>query len=314
MKSSDQRLAIKAAAQWHARLGAAPHCPDTLLQWRQWRQQDELHRWAWQQVEALQLQLQGLPTGLAYRTLNTPDAPQLGRRTLLKGLVLGAGVSGLAWSGYRQTPLWLADLRTSTGERRSLSLDDGSRLTLNTASAVDIRFDGARRLIVLRAGELLIETAKDPRPLLVRSAQGEMRALGTRFTVRQHEDRTELNVLEHAVAVRNAPQGPEVRVDAGQQLVFDSGPLAAPRPADPNQSEWSHGRLVVDGWRLDRLLAELQRYRPGLLGCDPQVAHLRLSGAYPLDDTDRALAAIARALPVRVQSRTRYWVRLLPQT
>lgn len=59
--------------------------------------------------------------------------------------------------------------------------------------------------------------------------------------------------------------------------------------------------------------AVLGRYRPGLLGCDPSVAGLRLSGAYPLDDTDRALAAIARAVPVEVVSRTRYWVRLVPR-
>ncbi|WP_394559577.1 FecR domain-containing protein [Aquipseudomonas alcaligenes] len=313
MSSTAQRLAIKAAAQWHARLGAAPHCSETLLQWQQWRQQDELHRWAWQRVEALQSQLQTLPGSLAYRTLSTPTPPQLGRRTLLKGLVLGAGVGGLAWLGDRQAPLWLADLRTATGQRRSLNLEDGTRLTLNTASAVDVLFDEQQRLIVLRAGEILVETAKDSRPLLVRSAQGQMRALGTRFTVRLDDERTELTVLEHAVAVRNSAAQQEVRVEAGQMLRFDQGPLPAPQPADPNQAQWSQGRLVIDDWRLDRLLAELGRYRPGVLECAPEVAHLRLSGAYPLDDTDRALAAITRALPVRLQSRTRYWVRLLPQ-
>lgn len=312
MSPAEQRLALRDAAQWHARLGAQPSCSLTRQQWQTWHTQNELHQWAWQRLERLQAELQGLPGPLARRALGTSVA-QPNRRTLLKGLALGLGVSGLAWTGYRQTPIWLADQRTGTGERRSLTLEDGTRLTLNTASAVDIRYDRTQRLIVLQAGEILVETGKDPRPLMVRSAHGEMRALGTRFSVRQYRDRTELNVLEHAVAVRNTPAGKEVQVDAGMRLSFNHEPLPAAQPADPNQAEWRNGRLVIDDWRLDRTLSELQRYRSGILSCADEVAGLRLSGAYPLDDTDRALAAIAQALPVRIDSRTRLWIRVQPQ-
>ncbi|WP_437879799.1 FecR domain-containing protein [Pseudomonas sp. LRF_L74] len=311
MSPAEQRLALRDAAQWHARLGAEPDSAHIHQQWQAWHQQSDLHRWAWQRLENLQAELQGLPGPLARRTLGSNV--QATRRTLLKGLVLGLGVSGLGWSGYRNAPVWLADLRTSTGERRDLALVDGTRLILNTASAVDIRFEPTQRLIILRAGEILIETAKDPRPFRVRSAHGEMRALGTRFSVRQYDDHTRLNVLEHAVAVRNAADPTEVRVEAGMQLDFDQGPLPAPHAAEPNQTAWSQGRLVIDNWRLDRTLAELQRYRPGFIGCADYIASLRLSGAYPLDDTDRALAAIAQALPVRIETRTRYWVSVKPR-
>ncbi|WP_442111079.1 FecR domain-containing protein [Pseudomonas sp. NUPR-001] len=303
---AEQRLALRDAAQWHARLGAAPDCRSTQQQWQLWHQQNALHQWAWQRLENLQAELHGLPGPLARRAMG--GSVQATRRTLLKGLVLGLGVSGLAWTGYRQTPIWLADQRTATGERRSLTLPDGTRLTLNTASAVDIRFDAEQRLIILRAGEILIETAKDSRPFKVRSAHGEMRSLGTRFNVRQYEDRTSLSVLEHAVAVRNAPGREEVRVESGMGLDFAAGALAAPHPIDTNLSAWSQGRLVIDDWRLDRTLAELQRYRPGVITCADEIAGLRLAGAYPLDDTDRALTVIAQALPVRIETRTRYWV------
>ncbi len=309
MSPAGQRLALRDAAQWHARLGAAPGCPRTHEQWQAWHQQDALHQWAWQQLQAFHSGLCGVPSGLAQRTLAT-DLAQPARRTLLKGLLLGLGVSGLAWSGYRQSPLWLADQRTATGERRTLRLEDGTRLVLNTASAVDIRFDSQQRLILLRAGEILLETGKDPRPLKVRSAQGEMRALGTRFSVRQYDDLTELGVLEHAVAVRNRPEGVEVRVEAGMSLRFGDGPLPSPQPLDPNRAEWAQGRLVIDNWRLGEALDELQRYRPGVITCTDDVAGLRVSGAYPLDDTDRALAALAKVLPLRIDRRTRYWVRV----
>ncbi len=309
MSASGQRLALRDAARWHARLGAAPHCLHTRGQWQAWHQQDALHQWAWQQLEDFRAELCGVPSELARRTLAS-DLAQPARRTVLKGLVLGLGVCGLGWTGYRQSPVWLADQRTATGERRSLLLADGTRLTLNTASAVDIRYDAQQRLIILRAGEILLETGKDARPLKVRSLHGEMRALGTRFTVRQYAELTQLDVLEHAVAVRNQPSGAEVRVDAGMGLRFGHGALPSVYAGDPNRAEWQHGRLVIDGWRLDQVLEELQRYRPGVITCASEVAGLRVSGAYPLDDTDRALTALAQALPLRIDSRTRYWVRV----
>jgi transmembrane sensor len=77
---------------------------------------------------------------------------------------------------------------TASGQRRSFTLDDGSRLGLNSHSAVDLLFDADQRLLVLRRGELLIQVAADPqRPLRVRTAQGQVQALGTRFLVSQEK-------------------------------------------------------------------------------------------------------------------------------
>lgn len=313
----EQRAALKMAAHWHAVLGSEQAGEVEQRAWRDWHAQP-LNQWAWQRVEALRVQLRSVPGALAYSTLdNARSNAPLHRRNVLKGLFVVAGAGGLAWVGRDELPLgeWLADYRTATGERRHVELADGSRLTLNTASAVDIRFDGQRRLVELRSGEILIETAKDSaRPFIVQTRQGTIRALGTRFTVRQHAGNSEVSVLEHAVAVRGPSGAAEVIVETGQTLHFDGHTAARPQPADLLRSQWAQGRLVISDWRLDQLLAELGRYRPGLLGCDPQVAGLRLSGAYPLDDTDRALAAIARAVPVEVVSRTRYWVRLVPRS
>ncbi|NIF29933.1 DUF4880 domain-containing protein [Pantoea sp. Tr-811] len=311
MTPAQQRQALRDAAQWHARLSAGEDTQATHQHWLAWYEGAPVHQWAWQRLQAFHAELRSVPASVAQRTLAT--APVLaGRRTVLKGLVLGMGLSGLAWTGYRQTPLWLADVRTGTGERRILQLEDGTRLILNTASAVDIRYDREQRLIILRAGEIMLTTGKDPRPLSVRSQQGEMRALGTRFAVRQLQGQTELDVLEHAVAVRNRADAQPLRVEAGMSLRFGPGPLPAPQALDVNRSEWVNGRLVIDNWPLAQVLEELQRYRPGFIECASDVAQLRLSGAFPLDDTTRALDAIAQALPVRIETRTRFWVRVRP--
>jgi transmembrane sensor len=311
MTATQQRQALRDAAQWHARLSAGTDNPAIYEQWQAWHQGDAIHQWAWLRLEAFHAELRSVSATVAQRTL-VVEPPLAGRRTVLKGLVLGLGVSGLAWTGYRQTPLWLADVRTVTGERRELRLADGTQLTLNTDSAVDIRYDPQQRLIILRAGEIMVATAKDARPLSVRSQQGEMRALGTRFSVRQLDGQTELDVLEHAVAVRNRADAEPLRVEAGMSLRFGTGPLPQPQMLDPNRSEWVNGRLVIDNWPLGQVLDELQRYRPGFIECAKEVAQMRLSGAFPLDDSARALEAIARALPVRIETRTRFWVRVRP--
>jgi len=81
---------------------------------------------------------------------------------------------------------------------------------------------------------------------------------------------------------------------------------------DENADAWARGQLVADEQRLGDFLAELGRYRPGLLRVDPRIAGLRLSGVFPLADTDRILDTLPSVLPVRLQWRTRYWVTVVP--
>lgn len=208
-------------------------------------------------------------------------------------------------------------MRTATGEIRELTLPDGSRVVLSSATAIDVRFDARERRLVLRAGEILVQTAPQAgmahRPFRVQVEQGVVEALGTRFAVRHGETATRVAVFEHAVEVRPAGlQGDRVRLQAGQgaDLRFDGvGDMAA---APPALAAWRDGILVADGMRLDTFVAELARFRPGLLSCDEAVAHLRVSGIFSLRDTDRALHNLARALPVRLAWRTRYWVVVRP--
>ncbi|MDQ8034182.1 MAG: FecR domain-containing protein, partial [Bordetella sp.] len=181
---------------------------------------------------------------------------------------------------------------------------------LDTASAVDLDYGAERRLLVLRQGALMLRTAHgDARPLLVQSAQGTVQALGTVFTVRQFDGRTRVGVVEGQV--RLAPRAGAARTLAtGLSADFDAAGVAEPNvPAHPSQA-WAEGVLYADDWRLDDVVRELGRYRAGILRCDPAVAGLRLSGAFQLDDTDAALLAVARSLPVSVVYRTRYWVTL----
>ncbi|CAI1669061.1 fec operon regulator FecR [Serratia liquefaciens] len=310
----EQRQALKMAAQWFALLCDENVTEHQRQQWQAWHQQNEDHRWAWQRVEALQSQLQGVPGKFSYRTLDQAGRQStLDRRTLLKSLLLLLGVGG-SWLGF-QSPLGRelrADYRTATGEIKPIVLSDGSQLVLNTASAVDVRYSAEKRLILLHSGEISLITGRDDRPFWVESRQGAMRALGTHFLVRENDDQTQLTVLEHAVEAQLAQFPQEKRrVNAGEQISFSAAAFGQQQAAG-NGDSWTRGVLSVSQWRLDQVLAELARYRHGRLDCDPAIAGLRVSGSFPLREPDRALLLLSQTLPIRLQSFTRYWLKVVP--
>ena len=103
-----------------------------------------------------------------------------------------------------------------------------------------------------------------------------------------------------------------MRLNAGQQARFSRAHIEAPQAAQSWFADWTRGSLIIDGWRLEDVVRELARYRAGRLNCDPAIADMRVSGVFPLKDTDKALAVITRAFPVRVSGMTRYWVNLVP--
>ncbi|KFC86423.1 iron(III) dicitrate transmembrane sensor protein, partial [Kluyvera ascorbata ATCC 33433] len=206
-----------------------------------------------------------------------------------------------------------ADYRTAKGAVSHQRLDDGSLLTLNTQSAADVRFDTHQRAVHLWYGEIAITTAKDAqqRPFRVVTRQGQLTALGTEFTVYQQDNITRVTVQQHAVEVllANRPQEKRI-VNAGESLLFSASEFGAIASADDESAAWTQGVLSFSDKPLGEVIATLGRYRNGVLRCDPAVAGLRLSGTFPLKNTDAILEIIAQTLPVKIQTVTRYWVNI----
>ncbi|WP_372030185.1 FecR domain-containing protein [Pseudomonas kurunegalensis] len=279
----------------------------------EWRAADPEHDRAWRRLERLQSTLSGVPADTALGVLR--ELPDARRRQALKllGTLLLAGGSG--YLVHSQTP-WreaMADLRSGTGERLQRSLGDGSRLSLNSGTAVDIRYNASERRICLIAGELLLESGHDPaqRPLIVETAAGEIQALGTRFSVYQREDGSHVELFEGELELRPR-RAPASRLHAGQSRWFSANRLGDLGPANLNTIAWLDGRLIAERMPLGHFVAELARHRPGVLRCDPAVAQLPLTGVFPLADTDRVLMAVQQSLPVKIQRLTRFWVNVSP--
>lgn len=236
--------------------------------WQRWRQAAPEHEQAWRHIEAVNQRLAGIGTPLALAAVNAPHSPQ--RRRALKTLLLVLAAGGSAW-GLRESgslQRWSADYATGVGERRRLALADGSRLELNSDTAVDVRFDaGERRLLLLR-GEIQLSTGQDPRPLHVYSAEGRLRPVGTRFDVRQFAGRTRVAVHEGAVQVEN---------HAGQGLLLPSGLAAGLRPRATRRSAAAAGRQR----RLDRRHAGGRRHAPGRIPRRSRALPSRPAGLRP---------------------------------
>lgn len=286
-----------------------------------WRAADPRHELAWQRLSAFGRDLQAGAPPLAAATLDQArDTIRRGRRDGIKWL-LGLGLTvGIAWQwrGALDDALLLpafADLRTAAGERRTVMLADGTRLTLNTRSAVDVDIDARQRRIVLRRGEIMIATAPDAagRPFLVGTDHGDIAPVGTRFTVRRLDEAghpIRVAVFEGAVDIRPQRGGPAQRLHAGHQAEFIADAVQPEEALRAGDAAWTDGMLVASRMPLGEFITELARHRSGLLRCDPNAADLLVTGAFPLNDSERVLAMLEQVLPVRAEYRTRYWVTL----
>lgn len=326
--------AAREAAQWLSRLHAGALTAAEQRRCDAWRQSDPEHERAWRRAELVAHKLGLVPAAVALPTLRRADSAQrrnaitdsTQRRNAIKTLALLVGAAPLGWAAWRAAPWdeWNADVRTASGERRSLTLADGSSVLLNTASALDVRFDGTARRLLLRAGELLLQTAPEraARPFLLECAYGVLELFDARLVLRQHEARGRraahgsVAVLRGSVRLRPSAAGPgaaPLTLAAGQQARFDAHGLSGDIEAlAPGAGSWADGVLYAEQMPLADFLAELARYRPGLLRCDPAVAGLRVSGAFQLRDTDKILHALAATLPLRIARHTRYWVTVGP--
>ncbi|MGE8144523.1 FecR domain-containing protein [Pseudomonas frederiksbergensis] len=320
--NSISHASLEQAAQWYVQLHDQQAGEQERERWQAWLAQSGDHQQAWRYVERVGQRFAALQDDqpqAASHVLRHTGRSAVTRRQTLKSLLILASGSLLGWGAWRQTSLpdtvgrWTADLSTGTGETRETLLSDGSRIWLNALSALDVRFDGSQRLLLLRCGEVLIDTAKDSRrPFLVHTAQGQMRALGTRFSVRQEAQHTLLNVYEGAVEVRTLHAEVQV-VEAGKQLAFSEHQTLATSPAAAGREAWRRGVLLADNLPLGQLIEELSRYRPGHLACDPAIAGLPVMGSFPLKDTDQALRLLEAALPIRVQKTLPWWVSVGPK-
>ncbi|WP_373925125.1 FecR domain-containing protein [Duganella sp. sic0402] len=267
---------------------------------------------------------QGGGVGPAHAALSAAQASGRQRRPkrAIAALALAAALAVPCWLALQSYPpgYLMADLRTGTGEWHTTTLPDGTRITLGSASAVNLRFDTQRRALELVQGEMLVDVSHDAnRPFLVETDEGSVRALGTRFVVRNERSATTLSMLESRTLVRTAaqrahpdPSQPGVAVGAGQRVRIYPNALGQLESIDGRSIEdaWRFHQLVAQGRLLPEVLDELGRHRKGRIQFNrAELQDIKVYAVLPLDDTDRALQLLVDSLPaLRVRKFSRYLV------
>ena len=279
-----------------------------------WRQQSPAHEAAAREAEALWQDIGHTHTAHRYQLeqLNTQEAaddtpesrptPAGKKRWLV--LPLAASLCALAVSlQYFPLATVYADYSTGTGEQQQVELADGSRILLNSATALSVELQADARHITLHSGEALFDVQRDSaRPFIVHSAGSETRVLGTQFSVHQQAE-TRVTVQEGRVELRAHAGADQVRtLTANQQASTDGQHLSPVSTVDSQQLlAWQRGRLIVSQQPLAAVVEQLQRYLPGrVLITDPQLAQQPVSGIFDLTRPDQLLDTLQQSLDLQL--------------
>ena len=321
LNGAGDAVVLDAAIRWRIKLQYNTADASAWRAFDAWLGASPAHAVVWERLQALSARLQRPAMDMSpeaaariLRQTGTAQALRSRRKALMSLGVLAAG-GWMAWqardAGLVQHAL--ADVATSRGERRRIVLPDGGTLVLNTDTAVNVHYGDQVRRITLLAGEVYLTSGSDPlsRPLFVETRDGQARALGTRYRVRQWDESSEVAVDEGMVAMlpRDGGGAAAATLRAGEsalmtrQKVFGAGPIDG-RVMDG--SAWVEGALSVRDMPLDAFLQELSRYH-GAIECDPAVARLSVSGVFQLDDTRKVLALLRQILPIEPQAGRVWW-------
>jgi len=297
---------LQQAAEWFAILQDEVLSEEERQQWREWLDADSRHQQAWAQIEHISGTFESFDQDAnryaARKALS--GAGPTGLNSLL-ALCLVCITVTLGW--FTLSPQTSAsdpvNYQTVVGKTQQIRLEDGTVLWLNTNSKVTTRYSESLRQIVLNQGEVLVDSAPDTqqpyRPLVVDTRNGRLTALGTRFSVRQNNDDTELTVFEGAVRIEPENVAAQVTVQTGQQGRFTRNRIKQTEvPASPAREAWVQGTLLAEDMPLCSFIEELNRYRDGEILCPADLNYLKLMGTYPLQDTDSILTAVESSLPV----------------
>jgi transmembrane sensor len=257
--------------------------------------------------------------------------PAMGRWSAAVAVVTLLAFSAFFFADTRESADETAYFSTDIGRSRQISLSDGSTITLNTNSILEQYYSPAQRTVRLVAGEAVFDVAHDPgRPFVVHAADGVIRAIGTRFSVRVDTDNVRVIVTEGRIALqqrlaewdgpRDGVEPDRSRSDAGTALLLAdpiivqqgeigrihrsegaSKRVASERDVNENLS-WVDGELVFFDRAFQSVVEEIERYTTVELRIeDATLKSRRVTGVIQIGDMDMMLDSIEQTLGVRVE-------------
>ena len=223
-----------------------------------------------------------------------------------------------------------SEFYTAIGQQQDVKLDDGSIVSLNTDSHLEVDFSGDIRMVRLLKGEAHFDVAKNPkRPFVVYAGQGMVWAVGTAFNVRYTDVNVDVVVTEGTVKVYAESELPEpgsrrfspaqqknevtatpdqaqyeVIANAGQTVSYsetiEQHDVIAPQAVDKKLA-WQTGYLTFSGESLQQALKEIARYTDKeIIIADDSVKTLQIGGHFKTNDIDGLLASLGQGFDLDI--------------
>ncbi|MCU1726442.1 FecR family protein [Pseudomonas sp. 7P_10.2_Bac1] len=277
------------AIDWQTLLHSGEASARQRLEYQRWQQLSPAHKAAAQEAEALWGDIGLTATAEQHRA-----RPRRRAFRWASGLAAGLVLAVLGYGGLTYMPHWSDTYHTGVGQRQQWLLSDGTRVTLNSASALSVDFTTTQRIIKLRKGEGLFELADDPsRPFVVEAGQDRVQAKDATFSVRRDADQTRVLVATGAAQVEHQAQTLELRPN--QQAMYRAGQLVAERQqVDAHAlTAWQRGKLIFNRKPLQDVLSELERYQYGRIVLpDTALGAMQISGVFDLNDPHNLLRTL----------------------
>lgn len=286
------------AAEWHARLRREPLSETEEARFQAWLARNPAHRREFDAISSMWDELSALadsPEVLeelrrAEAAIPAPTARGISRRAVI-GWALAASVVATAgvvsWQWLSVPELY----STGVGEQKTVSLGDGSVITLNTSSSISVRFTRSHRRVELLSGQANFAVAKDAaRPFIVSAGGGETLAVGTEFDVYQRAEDTLVTLIEGRVTVTSPPLNgtSPIALDAGEQVSYSARRAPRHTTADLRRvSAWRARKLDFADTPLLEAISEANRYsnlKIELRGAE--LADARISGVFEAGRND----------------------------
>jgi transmembrane sensor len=289
------------AVEWATRIDAGSIDRDTDVVLRQWLVGDSRRCGALLRAEAA---LSFLDRGRALAGVIQKPEPRriwIRRKFLFAGVALAAGIVGAVI--LMVSP---SHYGTAVGETRELPLPDGSLVAINTESAIEVAIHPTMREVTLTRGEAWFKVAHDKtRPFIVSAGRIRVRALGTAFSVRRHDDGAEVQVTEGVIETWTIGEDDRrVQVAAGSKVYVAE--YEPPRPIQASAEierslAWREGQIVLEGETLDDAVAQFNRYNTRkLVISDPDLASEKLVGQFRATEPLTFAGAVAKTLGATV--------------
>ncbi|QJU60085.1 DUF4880 domain-containing protein [Sphingomonas sp. AP4-R1] len=301
------------AAEWFARLKSVPVSRETLEQFFEWRRVGT-HGAAFDAVERV-WSAAGAAADRPSIQAATEAALGRGRRAGLpwwRAWRWPLAVAGLLIaSGGGLSVLFLTDrsqaYATQVGEQQMITLEDGSKVTLDTDTRLTVHYSHSLRRISLERGQAFFVVAHaSDRPFVVEAEGAKVRATGTRFEVRRVGDATAVTLVEGSVEVTDAAAHQPTRLTSGEQ--FELRGKTAPRVHRVDvaaDTAWRRGRIILDKVTLADAVAEVNRYTRTPIALDAAgYAGNRFSGSFHTGDTKSFVTAATALLPLKADPRS----------